>query len=75
MLDRGYADFRELWTGEVRRTPLLGSSVNKGKKRKGWGQPCNKTFAKNSSFERCVNPTHHISWLSTWRLTTHRTGA
>jgi hypothetical protein len=29
-----YANFRECPKGEVRRIPLLGTSVNKGKKRK-----------------------------------------
>jgi hypothetical protein len=33
VLDRGYAYFLELLTGEVRRIPLLGTSVNKGKKK------------------------------------------
>jgi hypothetical protein len=28
-LDRGYANFRKNLTGEVRRTPLLGSWVNR----------------------------------------------
>ena len=35
--DRGYADFLELRTDEVRRTPLLGTSVNKATKRKDRG--------------------------------------
>jgi hypothetical protein len=29
VLDRGYGYVRELWTCEVRRTPLLGSRVNR----------------------------------------------
>ena len=32
MLDRGYADFRESDTGEVRRISLLGTWVNKAKR-------------------------------------------
>ena len=35
MLYRGYADFRELLKSEVRRTPRLGTWVNKGKQRAG----------------------------------------
>ncbi len=37
VLDRGYANFVELRACEVRRIPLLRTSVNKGKRK---GQGC-----------------------------------
>jgi hypothetical protein len=33
VLDRGYADFREFGLCELPGTPLLGTSVNKGKRK------------------------------------------
>jgi hypothetical protein len=33
VLDRGYLDFRERYTGEVRTIPLLGTWVNRARRR------------------------------------------
>jgi hypothetical protein len=44
VVDRGYEDFLELRQDEVRRIPLLGDSVNKGKK-KGPGSGFGRTLA------------------------------